>query len=80
MSRYVKKIDENREFVYGYDHALGYFYEIWDYSRGKEDHEFLIEDKCYMINRLTRNQMLEKMNEYKAKKQHIKMVALDLPF
>ena len=29
MSRYVKRND-NIEFVYGYDHALGYFYEVWD--------------------------------------------------
>ncbi len=80
MSRYIKKIDENREFVYGHDHALGYFYEIWDYSKGEEDYECLVEDKSVMLSRLTRNQMAEKMGEYKVKKEHIQMVALDLHF
>jgi hypothetical protein len=32
MSRYVVDLGENKEFVYGWDHALGYFYELWDNS------------------------------------------------
>jgi hypothetical protein len=80
MSRYIKKIDENREFIYGHDHVLGYFYEIWDYSRGEEDYECLLEDKSSMFGRLSREQMAKKMEENGVKKDHIQSVALDLPF
>jgi len=77
MSRYTKK-NENIEFVYGYDHALGYFYEVWDTNLDPDDGP--LEDKCVMFNRLTRNDLIKKMEDHKANKSHIEMVALDLPF
>ena len=80
MSRYTKKLKENMEFVYGFDHALGMFYEVWDYKKGDEDHECVVEDKSTFLNRLTKSQMLEVMEKYGADKSHIEMVALDLPF
>jgi hypothetical protein len=79
MSRYIKKIDEDRELIYGHDHALGFFYEIWDFSKGEEDHECLMEDKSSMFG-LSRGGMIEKMEEHGVRKDHIQMVALDLPF
>lgn len=80
MSRYVVDLGENKEFVYGWDHALGYFYELWDNSLGEEDHEKLIEDKCYFFNKLDKSEMLSLMEKYGAKKDHIKKISLDLPF
>ncbi len=78
MSRYVVNLEENKQFVYGFDHALGYFYELWD--NNLEDEEGLLEDKCVLFNKLTRNDLIEIMEKNKANKAHIERVALDLPF
>ncbi len=80
MSRYVVDLGENKEFVYGWDHALGYFYELWDNSLGDEDYERVIEDKSYVLSKLGRGEMLEKMEKYGADMNHILMMAADLPF
>ena len=80
MSRYVVDLGENKEFVYGWDHALGYFYELWDNSLGEEDHERIIEDKSYFLNKLSKDEMLEAMSKYKADEFHIMKMVLDTPF
>lgn len=80
MSRYVVKLENQEEFVYGFDHAIGYFYELWDYKRGKEDHECIVEDQSYMFNKLSKSKMLEVMENYKANPVHIERFAMDLPF
>jgi hypothetical protein len=80
MSRYVVELGENKEFVYGWDHALGYFYELWDNSLGEEDYEKIVEDKSYFLSKLSRGDMLEAMTKYKADEFHIMKMSLDLPF
>jgi hypothetical protein len=80
MSRFTIKLEEQKEFVYGFDHALGYFYEVWDNSLGEEESECLVEDKSYFLDRLSKSEMLETMTKYGARKSHIEKVALDLPF
>ena len=80
MSRYVIQLEGNREFVYGYDHVLKYFYELWDNTLGEEDHECIVEDKSYLFSKLNKEEMLEKMTMYKANKEHIFLMAMDLPF
>jgi hypothetical protein len=80
MSRYVVELGENKEFVYGWDHALGYFYELWDNSLGEEDYEKIVEDKSYFLSKLSRKDMLEAMTKYKADEFHIMKMSLDLPF
>lgn len=80
MSRYVIDLDENREFVYGFDHALGYFYEFWDNNLGEEDYDRLVEDKSYVLSGLKKFEMIEVMEKYGAKQDHIMNVSLDLPF
>jgi hypothetical protein len=80
MSRFTVKLEEQKEFVYGWDHALGYFYEVWDNSLGEEESECLVEDKSNFLDRLSREGMLEAMNKYGARKNHIDNVVLDLPF
>lgn len=80
MSRYVVDLGENKEFVYGFDHALGYFYELWDNSLGDEDYERLVEDKSYMLSRLSKGDMVENMVKYGAKKDHIQKMSMDLEF
>jgi hypothetical protein len=80
MSRYVVDLGENKEFVYGFDHALGYFYELWDNSLGEEDYEKLVEDKSYFFIKLSKGDMFETMKKYHARKEHLERVAMDLPF
>ena len=80
MSRYVVDLGENKEFVYGYDHALGYFYELWDNSLGEDEAEKLVKDKSSLLSKLSKSEMVESMEEYGARKDHIKKAALDLPF
>ena len=80
MSRYVVDLGENKEFVYGWDHALGYFYELWDNSLGEEDYEKIVEDKSYFLIKLSREDMLEAMTKYKADEFHIMKMSLDSPF
>lgn len=80
MSRFSVKLEEQKEFVYGFDHALGYFYEVWDHSLGDEEEDCLLEDKSYLFDHITKNEMTEVMTKYKANKDHIQKVALDLPF
>ena len=60
MSRYVVELEGNREFVYGFDNVLGYFYELWDNTLGEEDYERVVEDKSYLFSKLTKEEMLEK--------------------
>jgi len=78
MSRYTVDLGDNKEFVYGYDHALGYFYELWDNSRDEDLGP--LEEKCVIFDRLTRNEMIEKMEKYGSNKEHIQTVSLELPF
>lgn len=80
MSRYLVELEENKEFVYGWDHALGYFYELWDNSLGEEDYERIVEDRSYFLNKLSKGDMLEVMEKYKAKEDHIVRMSMDLPF
>ncbi len=80
MSRYVVELEGNREFVYGYDHALLYFYELWDNNLGDEDAECLVLDKSGLFDKLNKEEMLEMMSKYNANKEHIFLVAMDLPF
>ena len=80
MSRYVVDLGENKEFVYGFDHALGYFYELWDNSLGDEDYERIIVDKSYFMNKLSKSEMMEMMRKYNARSIHLERMAMDLPF
>lgn len=80
MSRYVVDLGDNKEFVYGFDHSLGYFYELWDNSLGEEDYERIVEDQSYYLNKLSKGDMLEAMKKYKARKDHFDRMAMDLPF
>ncbi len=81
MSRYVIKNQEtNRTLTYGCDHALGYFYDITDSSKNDDESGYLIEEKCYLLNRLSRNDFAKVLLEWNASEKHITSLALDLPF
>ena len=47
MSRYtIENVGENKSLTYGWDHALGYFYDITDTSKNEDDPGFLIKWKA----------------------------------
>lgn len=56
MSRYSCVLSSDPEITlnFGFDHALGYFYDIYN-----EDDEETIEEKCTLFNKLTSKQLLE---------------------
>ena len=56
MSRYTHRISRvpNVTFNFGYDHALGYFYDKFD-----EDDEESLEEKCSLFDNLTGPQLAE---------------------
>ena len=80
MSRFLVNLGEQKEFVYGFDHALGYFYEVWDNSLSEEEADCVVEDKNTLFNRMSKGEMADAMKKYGAKEEHIEKVVLDLPF
>ena len=80
MSRFSVKLQNNKEFIYGFDHALGYFYEIWVYNLSKNPDHCLVEDKSRFFDKLSKNDMTGTMSKFGAHPSHIELVALDLPF
>lgn len=77
MSRYTKNASD-KTIVYGFDHALGYFYEEW--LNFGEENESLLKESSSFLNKLSRAEMLEKMHQYRVNPNHIDLVAKDLPF
>ena len=81
MSRYtIKNEKENRSLTYGWDHALGYFYDITDLTKNEDDSGFIIEEKSSFINRLSRNDFSELLIKWKAPHNHLLALSLDIPF
>jgi len=79
MSRYSIKKD-NKQLAYGYDHALGYFYDITNLNEPEDSSKHLIEEKSYFINGLTRNEFANVLLEWGARETHMMALALDQPF
>lgn len=84
MSRYtLKRVNEEGtelEINYGFDHALGYWYDIWDHTRGDEDYECCIEQKSSYPSGLHRGDFLKFMIKHKVPIEHQTALFLDLPF
>ncbi len=80
MSRFLVNLGEQKEFIYGFDHSLGYFYEVWDNSLGEEEEDCIVEDKNTLFNKMSKGEMVDVMKKYGAKEEHIEKVDLDLPF
>lgn len=82
MSRYIatKELESReRTLVYGWDHALGFFYEIWE-DYGEEETEICLKDRCSFLHKMPNSEMMEVMQEFKVPKSRIIKIALDLPF
>lgn len=76
MSRYTKKLDTGNTIVYGWDHALGYFYDVWENYGTKE--EKCIKERCSLFG-MSKGELLEAISEIKANPDFMQALALDLP-
>ena len=78
MSRYTKKLKDDKTLVYGTDHALGYFYEIW--PKLQPDQEEIPEvDRCTMFG-MPYSEMEEILEKYKVPAPHLDAVVERIPF
>jgi hypothetical protein len=70
-------IKKHLTLAYGLDHVTGYFYQIFDAT--KKDDEDLVEEKDMLFPpRLTKEELVSKMQEFNAPIDHIDRVVLDL--
>lgn len=79
MSRYLKEI-EGADVVYGFDHATGYFFQVFDAKPGPDGEDVLLVDECSLFTSMSKGRMMELMQEYDVDGKHIAQVGLDLPF
>jgi hypothetical protein len=78
MSRYVKQLENGKEVAYGFDHALGYFLQVFDVP-DEDGEDVLLIDESSMLTRMSNGKMIELMDVYNLPESHIEMVASDLP-
>lgn len=76
MSRFTKKLDSGNTIVYGWDHALGYFYDVWENYGTKE--EKCIKERCSLFG-MPKSELAEALSEIKANPDFLHSLALDLP-
>tara|TARA_R100001591_G_scaffold102786_1_gene109866 strand:+ start:299 stop:568 length:270 start_codon:yes stop_codon:yes gene_type:complete len=77
MSNHYKEIGEGKYLLYGHDPVIGYFYEIWDST---QDENAPIDEGDEVIQANTREDILEVLERYDARPDHIYSVFYDLPF
>lgn len=78
MSRYTKQLEDGRTVAYGYDHALGYFIDVWGIPDDQGVSESLIEESS-VLTRMSNGKMIELMDMFNLPESHIELVAMDLP-
>jgi len=76
MSRYTKKLESGNTIVYGWDHALGYFYDVWE-NYGTKD-EKCLKERCSLFG-MSKSELLDAISEIKANPNFMQALALDLP-
>ena len=83
MSRYnsrmhgVKTDNLYVDISWGFDHVLGYWYDIIETKDGEET---IIEEWSTKLNGGSRGKMLEFLVKYNLSEEHRSMVALDMEF
>jgi len=83
MSRYnsrmhgVETDNLHVDINWGFDHVLGYWYDIIETKDGEET---IIEEWSTKLNGGSRGKMLEFLIKYNLSEEHRSMVALDMEF
>lgn len=81
MSRYVKRISHDEELAWGFDHAVGYYMQLFDSRKQSEENdEGIVFDKDQMFSKMSNSEFLELLKKYNCPDTHIQCVAMDLPF
>jgi len=74
MSRYIKQTTDNKILAYGFDHAMGYWYDIQDPVTNKVE----IEKGTYLGHR--KSEIFEDLKKLDINDTHLNAIALDLEF
>jgi hypothetical protein len=74
MSRYIKQTEDNKILAYGFDHFLGYWYDVQDPATNKVE----VEKGTYLGN--SKSEIHEDLTKLKVNEQHLAAIALDLEF
>ena len=83
MSRYSSRIHGVKsdnvcvDLNWGFDHILGYWYDIIETKDGEET---IIEEWSTKVNGGSRGKMLDFLNKYNLPEKHRSAVALDMEF
>jgi hypothetical protein len=80
MSRYSKIIkgDAGQEITvsWGSDHALGYWYDVWDETAGDEDWQKMIKEESTALTGLKPDAFVDFLNDIGAPGEHKFMVEI----
>ena len=79
MSRHIRVIDDNRTLAYGFDHMLGYWYDVTDNRVQDEDMQIVEEESSFLTN-ISKADFVAKLHRHECNAEHIHKAALDLPF
>lgn len=78
MSRHVINKDDGKEIAYGHDHAIGYFFQVFD-GVNEDGEDNLDVDEDSMLTKMSNGRMVELMEKYNVPGEHVALVVLDLP-
>ena len=76
MSRYVIEKEDGSEIAYGFDHALGFFVQLFEYDKDGRVNVTIDMDRLNS----SRGDVLEKCTELGVPDEHLERISLDLPF
>ena len=78
MSRYKATCNLSCNVAYGFDHALGYFLDIFD---PKDDEQFLVEENS-LFTGMNNGKFLDLIEEHGVSvvQEHKDLIMCDLPF
>lgn len=78
MSRHITNQPDGTYVAYGFDHAIGYFFDkIRDSESDEIEDKYIIEESS-VFTRMSNGKMIELMKEHNCSAEHAQLVALDL--
>jgi hypothetical protein len=78
MSRHIIELEDGKEIAYGHDHAVGYFFQVFDGETDDgEDNLVINEDSVF--TQMSNGRMMELMIQHGAPEEHVALVGSDLP-
>ena len=80
MSRYVVPQEDGKSVAYGFDHATGYFFQVFAAEKDEDGEDILLVDEDSMFTEMSNAKMLSLMTSYNLPEVHCQAVALDIPF